>query len=437
MRNNIYNIAKIFILFISIDILAQEDEIKSELHKRLLEIPEIKFTQLQSDNQFAESFEIFITQPVDHLNPINGPKFSQRIYLHHTDFTKPIVIETDGYAINSARKTELAKILKCNELIVEHRYFGESKPDSIIWKYLNTAQAAADHNRIVEIFKNIYKGKWINTGISKGGQTSIFFKYYYPNAVDVWVPYVAPLNLEQEDNRIHNFLENVGTEECRNKIEDFQKSLLKKRNEILPMLENHMKEMNYTFPLGLEKTFEYSVMEYSFAFWQWGNLSCDDIPISESSPEELFKHLYTASPFDYFDGKSMSYFQPFFYQAYTEIGYYNYETSDFSNLLESVNEEYASNIYFAPQNVDLSFDKKLMQNINDYIFNHGNNMLYIYGENDPWSATGVNIGPNTNAVKMIKKGGDHKTRIKSFEGEQKEKIYSTLENWLDLKIDRE
>src|ERR1041385_7209800 len=25
----------------------------------------------------------------------------------------------------------------------------------------------------------IYKGKWISTGISRGGQTSIYYKYYY------------------------------------------------------------------------------------------------------------------------------------------------------------------------------------------------------------------------------------------------------------------
>ncbi len=63
-------------------------------------------------------------------------------------------------------------------------------------------------------------------------------------------------------------------------------------------------------------------------------------------------------------------------------------------------------------------------------------MLYIYGENDTWSASAVDIGSNTNAVKMVKKDGTHRTRINSFEGEEKEKIYSTLEKWLDVKIDR-
>ncbi len=428
-------ILQIFAILFITTILEAQEEI-SALHKKLLSIPNITVKSIESDSKFTEAYEIFITQPVDHLNPNNGPKFTQQIFLHHVDFMKPMVMETDGYAVTSRRKTELAKILNCNEIIVEHRYFDESTPDSVDWKYLNTAQAAADHKRIVDLFKTIYTGKWISTGISKGGQTTIFFKYYYPDAVDVWVPYVAPLNLEQEDRRINEFLDNVGTDECREKIKKYQRALLENREEILPLFEDRMNEKGYRFNLGLDKTFELAVLEYSFAFWQWGKLSCEDIPEPTSSAEELFKPLYTASSFNYFDSTSMIYYQPFFYQAYTEIGYYNYATEDFSDLLTEIKDEYQSNISFAPQNIELNFNKSLMNNINKYIQENGNNMLYIYGGNDTWSSTAVEIGSKTNAVKMVKKGGNHRTRINSFDGEEKELIFSTLEKWLDVKIDR-
>lgn len=428
-------ILQIIAILLVTTILEAQEEI-SALHKKLLSIPNITIKSIEPDSNFTEAYEIFVTQPVDHLNPHNGPQFKQQIFLHHVDFVKPMVMETDGYAVTGRRKTELAKILQCNEIIVEHRYFDESTPDSVDWKYLNTAQAAADHKRIVDLFKTIYSGKWISTGISKGGQTTIFFKYYYPDAVDVWVPYVAPLNLEQEDIRINKFLDNVGSEECRKKIKNYQRALLENREEIIPLLENRMNEKGYTFDLGLDKTLELAVLEYSFAFWQWGKLSCEDIPEPTSSAEELFKPLYTASSFNYFDSKSIKYYKPFFYQAYTEIGYYNYKTEDFKDLLIKTKDEYESNIRFAPQNIELNYNESLMKNINKYIQEEGNNMLYIYGENDTWSSTAVEIGSNTNAVKMVKKGGNHRTRIKSFEGEEKEKIYSTLEKWLELKIER-
>ena len=427
----------IFICFLFIvSIHAQQDSI-SELHKKLLNLPDISVKIIETDSNFSEAFEIFLTQPVDHLNPNNGPKFTQRIYLRHIDYDKPMVMNNEGYATSLRRRTELAKILKCNEMFVEHRYFGESKPDSTIgWEYLTTAQAAADHKRIVDIFKQIYTGKWVSTGISKGGQTTIFFKYYYPDAVDVWVPYVAPLNLEQEDKRIYTFLDNVGTEECRNKIRDFQRAVLKNRKEIFPLLSKLTQEKSYNFELGLEKTLEYNVFEYSFAFWQWGYSSCEDIPEPTVSPDSLFSHLVNVSSFDYFDSLSSSYYEPFYYQAYTEIGYYGYETEDFSDLLIDVEDDVASSIFFAPENVNLAFDNDLMLDVNHFIQNHGNNMLYIYGENDTWSATAVDIGDKTNAVKMVKEGGNHRTRISSFDGEEKEKIYATLKNWLNISIER-
>lgn len=430
-------IIQLIILFLLFTISYNAKDIDSELYSILGTLPGVTIKIIESDDHFSEAFEIFITQPVDHLNPNNEPKFAQRIYLRHVDPTLPMIFNNEGYGTNSIRRTELAKILKCNEMFVEHRYFGESKPDSNLgWKYLTTAQAAADHKKIVDLFKIIYKGKWVSTGISKGGQTSIFFKYYYPNAVDVWVPYVAPLNLEREDKRIFSFLDNVGTEECRAKITNFQRAVLKNKEEIIPLLKEKMIEKNYTFELGLEKTLELAVYEYSFAFWQWGNLDCSEIPDPTEIPEELFKHMYTASSFSYFDSKKIIKYLPFYYQAYTELGYYGYQTHLFSDLINPTEDNYVSSIFFAPKNVELNFDEELMVNMNNFIRANGNNMLYIYGENDTWSASAVEIGKTTNAVKMVKKDGSHRTRIKTFEGEEKEKIYLTLEKWLDVKIER-
>jgi hypothetical protein len=63
-------------------------------------------------------------------------------------------------------------------------------------------------------------------------------------------------------------------------------------------------------------------------------------------------------------------------------------------------------------------------------------MLFIYGEYDTWSAPAVQLTGETNAVKMVLKGGSHRTRIKHFPDDEKEIIYSTLEDWLGIEIER-
>jgi len=202
------------ILFISfIVILSSILYAQSDLEKRISRLPGIiSVEQIEPDSGYAEAFKIFIQQPVDHFNQ-DGEKFQQKFYLSHRDESFPMVIELDGYNIDYNRPNELSEILQSNKIVVEHRYFGESYPENAEWKYLTIKQSANDHHNIIERMKQIYTGKWVTTGISKGGQTTMYHKYFFPADADASVCYVAPLNLAAEDPRIYHFLDNVGTED--------------------------------------------------------------------------------------------------------------------------------------------------------------------------------------------------------------------------------
>lgn len=392
----------------------------------------ISVEKIESDSEYVEAFKVFIEQPVDHHNP-NGKKFKQKFYLSHKDETLPMVIELDGYNIDHNRSNELALILKCNKIVVEHRYFGESVPDSLDWEYLTIEQAANDHHRIIETMKSIYENKWITTGISKGGQTKYIHKYYFPDDADASVCYVAPLNLTAEDPRIYHFLDNVGTEECRTKMIHFQREVLKRADELLPMFIEDTKSFGYTYSIGRYGfIFEYVVLEYGFAFWQWQNSTCDQIPDTTDTNEKLFEHLKRGSAFDYFSDEDIERILPFFYQAYTQMGYYGYNISSFKDLLKEVKEP-TSKIFLRGEPVP-EFDCCIMQKINTWIQKHGNNMIFIYGELDTWSATAIQLTGETNALKMVKKEGNHRTRIRSFSESDQKVITETLLKWLDYEI---
>lgn len=417
------------LLFITTTAFAQTDSPLLNKLKTFKEIVEI--TPIKHDTTFSEAYEIMISQPVDHSNS-KGPKFKQKVFLSHQNGTQPVVFVTEGYSAGSNRPYELTKILDGNQIIVEHRYFGKSVPEMKDWKYLTVKQAAEDHHKIAELFKQIYNGKWVSTGISKGGQTTLYFKRFYPNDVDVAVPYVAPVNLAQEDPRIYIFLNSVGTEACRNKIKEFQRAFLSKRDEILPLLLKDVEKNNIRFFFDYDLLYEFWVLEYSFAFWQWGTATCEEIPPPDKSAEELYNHMKKANGYDYFTEGSMQGFGPFFVQAYNEIGHYGYDITDFKDLLKEIKD--GSNIILVPKNAEINYNCGVMQDINTWLQKHGNNILYIYGGNDAWSATSIQLLGETNAVKMVRKDGSHRTRISSFDGEEKEKIYSTLEIWLGIKI---
>jgi len=423
-------------LILLIILISSSAVCQSSLEEKIRCLPGIvNVKSIEPGSDFKEAFEIFIEQPVDHHNP-DGEKFTQKLYLSHRDESLPMVIEMDGYIITYNRPGELEDILNCNRIIVEHRYFGESKPESMEWEYLTVENAAADHHNIIQSFKNIYQANWIGTGISKGGQTAIFHRYFYPDDVLVTIPYVAPLNIAEEDPRIYHFIRNVGTEECRENIIQFQREVLKRADELIPMFRKRAEKNGYTYSIGNERMiFEYIVLEYSFAFWQWGNDNCNDIPLTDATDKDLLKHLETNSSFSYFSDQGLEPIAPFFYQAYTEMGYYGYDITNFKDLLKEVKEPTSK--IFLPKDNNLDFNCSLMHDINNWVQKQGNNMIFIYGENDTWSAAAVELTGETNSIKMVKEGGSHRTRISSFSNDEKEIIYSALEDWLGIKIDRE
>ncbi len=419
-----------FLLFPSWNIRSQES-----LETQLFELPDLIFQKMESAPAgFEAGYELQIKQPLDHKHPEKG-YFYQRAFLSHNGFDRPTVIVTEGYHRPQNRIYELTNLLNANQLDVEHRFFGTSLPDSMDYRYLNFEQMAADLHKIDSLFKEIYTGKWVSTGISKGGTSTIFYRYFYPGDVDVSVPYVAPVNFEKEDKRIYEFLKKVGSKECRQAILDFQIRLLKNRKEALPLLRWYAKGANLQFTyMTLEEAFEYAVLEYSFSFWQMGH-DCSEIPGKSAKLEEDLDHLMEVVGVSFFSDKDIDYYSSSYFQFATEMGYYGYETEPFKGLLKALPQGQNPSAAFVPDHMTTSFDGTLATKVAAWLQTDGNNFIYIYGGNDTWSATMVPPSDQVNSKWIVLEGKGHgQARIANMTESEKEKLVSALENWLDMDV---
>lgn len=371
---------------------------------------------------------------MDHKE-IGSPRFEQTIILMHKESSKPVVIETEGY-YGRNRVSELVPILDANYINVEHRYFGESSPDSSIinWEFMNIEQAANDHHRIITFFKKFYGGRWVSTGISKGGQTSIFHRYFFPDDVDATVPYVAPVTFGKADKRIWGHLETVSSKECRERVFEFQKEVLSRRDSMEILMQEQAEDDSLSFSLSIGEALEYVVLEYSFAYWQWSDGNCELIPDKSSNCRQLFDHLNEISGISFFSDRDIEYYKPFTYQAFTEIGFYDYDINPFGDMIR-YSDGSTDVLYHGKINREYDLDK--MKEVNSFIENSGENFIFIYGEYDPWSAPQVNLTGKTSSVKIIHPGGSHRTRINTLRSEDKAIIFDKLEEWLDLEVNRE
>lgn len=414
-------------LFFGLSSLSAQ-ELKIQLQDLGFEIIN-KFESL--DTNYIESYEMMVVQPINPSKPEQGT-FKQRVILRHRGFDKPTVMVTEGYDATYATyrwwNDEIAMNMDANLVVVEHRFFGKSTPEKESWENLNLKNATHDLHNVNSLLKKIYTKPWISTGISKGGQTTIYYRYFYPEDVTVSVPYVAPLNFDDTDKRVYHFLDTVANANCRNKLEAIQLELLKNKAIYSKRFADSTAKRNLTFERvgGVENGFELNVLELGFAYWQWYSTSCEKLV--DLQEEDYFNVFVEAAGYDFFSDQGIEGMIPFFWQAMNEMGFYWYDTEPFKEYLT---EDFKDFSFAIPQGTKANYKKKLSKKVAKWLQNNGNNMIYIYGGYDAWSSTAAQIGDKTNAIKLIKPEGSHATRIMSFDKETQIKVYSQIREWIN------
>ena len=407
-------------------------EISSDsLKRRIEQLPNIKDLQRLESGQFKDKYVLYIEQPISHEDPSLGT-FRQRVFVMHAGLDRPTVLVTEGYgasyAANPKYREELSKLFNTNVIFVEHRYFLESTPKPLDWQYLTAENSAYDLHNVTMIFKEIYKKKWIATGISKGGQTALIYRAFFPADVEITVPYVAPLCKSAEDGRHEPFIANfAGTPEQRAKILDFQKEILKRRASLQPKFDSLCTAKGYQFNLPNEEIYDYTVLEFSFSFWQWGSNS-DAIPSVKASDNELFSYFIKLCSPDYFIKESST--SAFFVQAGRELGYYGYDIKPFEGLLKIKSTKGYLTKLFLTEESRFKFDSKLYKKLSKFVATTDSKMIFIYGEFDPWSAVKVNEPKSNNVVVVIDPKGSHRSRISTLPEETRKMVLSLIERWL-------
>jgi hypothetical protein len=171
------------ILFVCTGVRAQTD-----FEQRLLALPGLQTANKIAGQAGQPVYELYFRQPLDHGDTTKG-FFQQKVFLTHRGTEEPTVIVTEGYTAPGPRYYELSELLGANQLRVEHRYFGDSQPESGDFAYLNLKQATADYHHLRELFAELYPEKWVSTGISKGGATTVIY-----GANDTWTATAVPPN---------------------------------------------------------------------------------------------------------------------------------------------------------------------------------------------------------------------------------------------------
>ena len=388
---------------------------------------------------FKEKYVLKMEQQVDWKTSAKGT-FGERIFVGMKGLDKPTVLVTEGYSasygLNPGYEEELSRLFDANVVLCEYRYFSQSVPVPTNWDYMTVDNSLADYHHVRQVFGQLFKGKWISTGISKGGQTTMFYRATYPDDVDVSVSYVAPLNRAVEDGRHEKFLaKKVGTKEERKVIRQAMQELMRRKPELMKLFHAYCEENDYQFLMSEEDVYDYCVLEFPFALWQWGT-PVSSIPelISDEDDEVWFDCLMKVSSPDYFAYPSQ--YMPFDVQAAKELGYYGYSLKPIKKWTSLKSTKgYLKKMWLPDSLRKYDFDPALYKRTVKYLKKEDPKHIFIYGEIDPWSSSGVctwlNCKKKKNMRVYVQPRGSHKARINNMPERMKTEIINRLTNWLN------
>ncbi|MCP4746392.1 MAG: peptidase [Desulfobacteraceae bacterium] len=424
---------------IAIGYAGQQCSDRDEIFEFLGSIPAMTVNELTNDPYIPDGhcgFKLSFDQPLDHQNPA-GQRFTQTMVLSHRSRTAPLVMRTLGYYLRYS-PSELTVLLNGNQLSIEHRFFNESMPDPVIWDFLTIKQAAADHHRIVKAIRPYYTGAWLSTGISKGGMTASYHRRFYPDDVNGTISYVAPLSFSRKDERYDYFLEQVGDPACRDKLVDFQIEALNRRSA----MEKRMKLLGTynRWPGGVAQAFDYIISEFYYAFWQYQPPSrCNYIPPVTADDNTLYAFIEDIVGVASWEDSRMSIFEPYYYQAYRQLGYPLLYTRPIDHLLQYDPNDY---LPYIPQQIapPEPFEQAAMLDIYNWVSRDARRFMSLYGTFDPWTAGAYPTGHESESrevYRFMAPEGNHRISILDLTEDERNKALQVLANWTGVEPDPE
>lgn len=410
------------------DNLAPEP-VSGELIDRLNALPGVTAEARPTGATGFSYIVLQVTQPVDHADP-DGPTFQQQVSLLHREVGAPMIVQTSGYwdyYLDSP--VELTRLLTGNQISIEHRFFGASRPSPADWSKLTIEQMAHDQHAIIAALRTIYDGAFLTTGGSKGGMTAIYHRRFYPDDVDGTVPYVAPVSFGAPDLRYPPFLDTIGPAACRQQVRDVATELLANRRAMVEArTTTQAAEDGHAYTrIAIGPAVESSIVSLEWAFWQYYGVGlCDAVPATTATDEALWLFLDQVSAPSDNDDQQIAAFEAYYHQAYAQLGYPDSGAAYLDPYLQYTDADYASSL---PAELPTYDGGAAMTDIDQWVKSEGDRLLFVYGEWDPWTGGAFSLGQATDSLVLTQTRGSHAARLSRLSDPDEAAAFARLEAW--------
>ena len=429
------------------------------------------FTPENNDVGFTECYEVFFRQPVDHENPSAGT-MKQKVFVFFKGADRPTVMYTRGYNVpdtwkDSKANLDIAANMDANLVIVEHRYFGDSKNLSDTrWDYLTIEQAAGDHHAIFQALKPLLPKEWISTGTSKDGMTSLFYRYFYPNDMTVTTVFCSPFMTSLHYLPVGTYLqEESGSDAERENMHAVLNKLLDGGEEGLyktyvQMCNDYNAKLQALHPEHTGVWFDdsygnYIITAFEFFFDRFSYYTAKQrdisIPSVNNNTNAILTLIYffdtlnsngfystpmapTDEEEDYYWKANGSY--PYLIQTAKQLGQYNHDFSRYESLIGKV-EPIPNPSGLFEQDLWLydTYDNSRIKDIREnFLPTTDCPIMFYYAQGDPWTGARPDKINESRSMMLIGGLGVHNQDLNNpehFSQADKQQIMEFLARYVD------
>ena len=253
-----------------------------------------------------------------------------------------------------------------------------------------------------QALKPVFKGKWMSTGTSKSGETSIGYAYCYPLDMNLAAAFCSPFVIGLDDKRFGDYVFNeVGTAEERQWMKTGIRKGLKDREEGLYKTVCQQKDTEgQRVPVYTEYVFNlFDTFFQTFQYTPQNDGRLEKLEEMATNDETLVTEVCNAIE----DNRDETIY-PFFVESAKEMGWQDNGYDYFADLLKDTNfnrDDVLSSI-LKPEDRWLipTYDSSTYTGIaNTFLMTSTMPLLLFYVHDDPWSAgMPKQVGPNVKLV---------------------------------------
>jgi hypothetical protein len=247
---------------------------------------------------------------------------------------------------------------------------------------------------------------------------------------------VAPQDVVNiEDSAYDRFFTTVGTDPaCRAALDDIQAEALRRRTALVARYAAWAAEQSETFTVvgGADRAFEFMVNGTTWAFWQYnGPAGCAGVPPVTATDDAVLAWLDAVYGLGSNTDGGITPYVPYYFQAATQLGYPFIKLPHLKGLQRYRGQDVAAS--YLPAELTARFQPLAMPDVDLWVRLHGRQLLFVYGQNDPWGAEPFHLGVGTrDSLTYTAPGANHGANISRLVPAESASATAAVRRWADV-----